>query len=272
MGYIKRQKKEEYIREQLNQKNPGELSHLYSPHLSPYGWSRYPPPYGKPMDWALMIQPGSIFLVGGRHLVGPWSPTWMFPHHSFTSKYMCPFSERTDWKYGEKKSSFSKYIGHTYTYIYPNVQGQNGMNSYPKKSTKNHLMGFFFIAFRWGKAARCILFLIQSNRWLCLKFSNVLSCGVLTFRKMAPKESAVVKRICKPKSNIHLEIIFLQIKKVIPEPQLLGVHLNLDYTPKRFTYGTETITQLKSGKSSEPTHPFFRFKLLIFQGVNSFLI
>lgn len=46
MGYIKRQKKEEYIREQLNQKNPGELSHLYSPHLSPYGWSRYPPPMG----------------------------------------------------------------------------------------------------------------------------------------------------------------------------------------------------------------------------------
>ena len=49
---------------------------------------------------------------------------------------------------------------------------------------------------------------------------------------MAPKESAVVKRICKPKSNIHLEIIFLQIKKIIPEPQLLGVNLHLDYTPK----------------------------------------
>lgn len=167
MGYIKRQKKEEYIREQLNQKKSGWIFPPLLPASFTLWLVKVPPPYGKPMEgkpW--WFNPVIYFWLGGRHLVGPWSPSWMFPHHSFTSKYMCPFSERTDWKYGEKKSSFSKYIGHTYVHL-SKCSIQNGMNSYPKKSTKNHLMGFFFIALRWGKAARCILFLIQSNRWLC---------------------------------------------------------------------------------------------------------
>ena len=168
MGYIKRQKRFKILREQLNQKKSGWTFPPLLPAFFTLWLVKVPPPLWETNGGkALILNPVIYFWLGGGHLVGPWSPTWMFRIIPLLRNTCAPSPKEQTENMARKNCFFSKYIGHTYMYIYPNVQGQNGMNSYPKKSTKNHLMGFFFIAFRWGRAARCILFLIQSNRWLC---------------------------------------------------------------------------------------------------------